>query len=169
MESSEMENREINPQVVEVEIGARNLRKIKIYPLSVGDQLKMTDILAEVFAAFVIIEKETTEEEEGLVKFGSYLVSILKDNLPQIVGFVTEEEKDVLDDITNHQLIGIIEIVYETNFESVAKNAKGLFGKMKDLFQSERPSQPSVKPTEHTSLQTFIPEDSVKEELPTDS
>ena len=37
----------LNPQVAEVEIGVRNLRKITIYPLSIADQLSTTDLVSE--------------------------------------------------------------------------------------------------------------------------
>ena len=43
----------LNPQVADVEVGVRNLRKIQIYPLSVADQLATTDLITEAIAGFM--------------------------------------------------------------------------------------------------------------------
>ena len=45
------ELKDLNPQIVDVEIGIRSLRKITLYPLSVTDQLKMSDLITKASAA----------------------------------------------------------------------------------------------------------------------
>jgi hypothetical protein len=41
------DNKNLNPQIHETDIGIVNLRKIKIYPLAVGHQLEMSDLISE--------------------------------------------------------------------------------------------------------------------------
>ena len=38
---------DVNPQVKSIKLGVRTLRKITIYPLSVADQLELTDMITE--------------------------------------------------------------------------------------------------------------------------
>ncbi len=47
------EQRKINPQIMEIEIGIREMRKIKIYPLSMSDQLGLTNMISTAIAAHV--------------------------------------------------------------------------------------------------------------------
>ena len=52
-ETQDMQN--LNPQITDVEIGVRTLRKIKLYPLSVGDQMKMTAMIASTVSTFLVL------------------------------------------------------------------------------------------------------------------
>jgi hypothetical protein len=122
---------EVNPQVKEVKIGLRTLRKIEIYPLSVADQLELTDMITEAVGVFFSIEAE--KQKEGLpMEFIIFMTQLIKDNIGELVTKVTgEEDSDaVLVDMTNDQMSDIISIIYKENFE-------GPFGKLVDLFQSK--------------------------------
>jgi hypothetical protein len=131
---------ELSPDIREVPIGTRSLKMIQIYPLSVGDQIKMTDILAAV-AAEVLAANDTTEDTIAI-----RLVPMVSSNLKEFLSFVIDEEvdiDDVLYDMTNNQLINLVQVIFEVNYESVSKNAKGLFKtfqtKFLNLTQSSRP------------------------------
>lgn len=151
---------QLNPQIAGVIIGVRKLRKINIYPMSLGDQLSMTNIIAE---GFVII----SGAEDDIEMAGS-AIKIIEQNFPLIIQFITDATEETTDeylkDITNAQAVEIAEIVYEQNYASLIKKVKGLFEKVQKEMKkvpSKRPSQPSVNTTD-TDLTTSTEEDSEK-------
>lgn len=152
---------QLNPQIATAEVGRRNLRKIDIYPLAVGDQLSMTSVINEAIIAFADVV--TDFELAGSV------IQVLTDNIPLILDFVidkeTEKTEDLLKDITNDQAIEIAEIVYEQNYKSLFAKVKGLFEKVRAQMEelpSKRPSQPSVSTTD-IDLEISTEEDSKTE------
>ena len=141
MSESIDEQKRINPQVTEVEIGIRDLRKVTVYPLSMADQLTLTDIVSKAIAEHVASMQQGGSDIEVV----ALIVKILRDNLPKILSMVTDENGDeMLGQMSNLQFAAIVETIYETNYGIVAKNFESLFGKLKALFLSERPSPPSV-------------------------
>ena len=140
------EQEKLNPQITDVEIGIRNLRKITIYPLSMGDQLKLTDL---------IIKAITDQISDG----GStdlsvaFIVKVIHENIGKILTMVSDEKETVLDELSNLQAIEIADIIFDVNYGSVAKNFKSLSEKLMGLFQPERPLPPSVSDTD-TALTT---------------
>lgn len=62
------EKRKINPQIASLEIGTRNLRTIKIYPLSFGDQLEMTDLITETIQKFLEARNDNMYKLEKKLK-----------------------------------------------------------------------------------------------------
>lgn len=166
---SEMEtNQKINPQVVEIEIGVRSLRKIKVYPLSVGDQLKITEVISQGISGFFVIEEEQGDENKKMMRFASFLLGLVQDNIAAILKYVTDEDEKIMQEITNLQLIQIADIVYSVNFEGAIKNAMSLFKRARGTFQLERPSQPFVSVTEDTGSSIFTAEDLMREESASD-
>lgn len=121
---------DVNPQVKETTIGIRSLRKITIYPLSVADQLEMTDMITEAVGMFFTMDAEGKLEEGPPIEFVVFVFELIKSNIGEIMTKITgEEDSDaILSDTTNDQLSDIIAIVYKENFE-------GPFGKLVDLFQ----------------------------------
>ena len=153
---------QLNPQIATAEVGRRNLRKIDIYPLAVGDQLSMTSIINEAITSFA----DTIED----IEMAGVAIQLLTDNIPLILDFVidkeTEKTEDLLKDITNDQAIEIAEIVYEQNYKSLFAKVKGLFEKVRAQMEelpSKRPSQPSVSTTDIDS------EISTEEDLKTEA
>ena len=122
----------VNPQVKDAYLGIRSLRKIKIYPLSVADQLELTDMIAEAVGAFFKLDAEGKVEEGPPMEFVVFILGMIKENIGEIVTKVTgEEDSDaILSDMTNDQMSDIIGIVYVENFERPLK-------KVVDLFQKE--------------------------------
>lgn len=135
----------LNPQIADLEIGIRNLRNIKIYPLSLGDQLEMTDLITATAQKFFASRDEIEGKDD--MKFVQFFVDLLKDNLKRILGLITDEE-DVLKEISNVQAVELASLIYTMNYEDSLKNAQSLFKKIQPLFQLKGLSQPSASDTD---------------------
>lgn len=151
---SSPENKKINPQVREVEIGIRDLRKIKIYPLSIGDQLKMTDLISKAIVDFF-----KTEQGKKEIDFVNFVVGLIKENIGKILSFTTYVNGDeLIGELTNIQLVEIIDIIYSTNYEDSLKNAISLFERAKTGFQLKRQLPQSVNTIQGTESNTSTKE-----------
>lgn len=166
MPETKEEQKKLNPQITETEVGVRNLRNITIYPLSMADQFKMTDLITDSMNAFF-----GRDEEQGDIEFVNFLVGLVRKNIGHILTMVTDEKKgeELLKDLTNAQAAGIAEIIYNVNYDVIAKNFKSLFDKVKNLFPSERPLAQFVSDTPDTDLTTSTEEAGETAELPSDS
>ncbi len=138
------EMKDLNPQIVDVEIGIRSLRKITIYPLAASDQFKMSDLITKALKKFFL------KKDQEDIAFVAFLLDLIKRNIVQILGFICDEERPagLLDDMSNLQLSEIVKTIYEVNYEKPAKNVESLLGQIKDLFQSGRLLQQSVSDTQ---------------------
>jgi len=145
----------LNPDIQEVTIGVRKLRKITLYPLSVVDQMKVTDLFQEALGVFL------ANKNAGDMQFVALFVSIIKNNLAKILALVTDPEEDsekLLTEITNNQLTVIANVLYEMNYALISKNVASLLKKLPQTMKKEspleRPSLSSVKFTD-TDSKTF--------------
>lgn len=128
----------LNPQSVGVEVGVRSLRTITLYPLSMADQLKTTDLIAKALEGFV------GRGDMGDMAFVSFCLELIKENLAKILGMVTDEDGEkLLQELTNPQGMQIVEHIFDMNYGSIAKNVQSLAEKTKKLFPSARRSQQS--------------------------
>lgn len=158
--ASNSDNRKLNPQVRQTTIGLRTLRKIKIYPLSVGDQLELSDLIIDSLTKYnEIVADEKKPDMQVFSEIANFIVNLIKENLDSLIEKITdrneaEEDVHILDDVTNEQAIEIGKIVYEINFESLIKNVKSLFKVEEMELPLKRQSQPSVKPTGATGSNT---------------
>lgn len=124
MSTKSSENLKLNPQIAEIEIGIRTLRKIKIYPLAAGPQLELIDKIAVVAA---LLSDAKNEETVG------NLIGIIRKEIPVIVDQVipiSENPKEFLNEISIKQFEDLVLLIYQMNFESMAKNLQGLFGQI---------------------------------------
>ena len=154
-ETEDMQN--LNPQITDVEIGVRTLRKIKLYPLSVGDQMKMTAMIASTVSTFLV-----TQEAKDEALMVGFFVSTINDNLAKFLALAVGEKEgegkgypegeiqfpeteEILGDTTNLQASEIAKIIYEMNYEESVKNFQSLFNQIKKLFPLERSLPGSVK------------------------
>jgi hypothetical protein len=154
----------LNPYIADAIIGVRNMRTIKLYPLSMADQITFTDLITEALQGFT--QKGDMED----IAFVGFLVELIKDNLDRLLKLVAAGESgDLLSDITNIQAVAIAEVIYDVNYGEAIKNAKSLIVKAKNLFQSVRPSQPSLSDTTATVLKTSSENPIEMEELPLDN
>jgi len=158
----------LNPQVAEIEIGIRNLRTIKVYPLSVGGQLSMTDLVTKGLQGFFEAQGDfvTTEQD---VAFVAFLTTLINENLGKIIEMVTDEKGAVLDEMTNVQAAAFAEIIFDMNYGEVLKNAQSLAEKVKALFPSTRPSLLSSEIMEDIGLKTSSKRPSRKVASPSDN
>lgn len=161
---SEGRMKNINPQIREVEVGIRNLRKIKIYPLSMADQLNLSDNVSSVLSSFFALSETGVEETD--VEFVAFFVNLIKDNIKEVLKLVAldEDVESLSKELTNNQTSEIVGIILEDNFADPVKNLKGLFEKAREGSQSKRQLQPSADTMEDIDLNTSSKEASKKEE-----
>ena len=163
---NDMEN--LNPQIAEINIGVRELRPLTIYPLSMADQLRLTDIVQETINAYF------SGEDQSDLAFATFIVNVLKQNLPRILQLITDANTDskvkaLMREITNGQAVDIAELVYRTNYERLLKNLNSLLDKVNGPSPARRPSPPSAKGTVDTASNTSSAEVSEQEAAPLDS
>lgn len=144
---------QLNPQITDITIGIRNLRTIKIFPLSVADQLQATDLVTSALQTFMM-------NKDGMadLAFVAFLLEQVKTNASEILKMVLdtdENAKEVLKEITNDQMMLIVQTIYKVNYEALSKNVKSLLEKNKKESLSERQSPQSVSST-ITNLNTSL-------------
>jgi hypothetical protein len=138
------EHSALNPQVQEVQIGILDLRMIKLFPLSLGDQLALTDTISEELSTFF---KEFGKSDNNIV-FINFTVNLIRENIVKILNMIAYEdgengtpekikvdEEELLNTLTNLQLSEIVRIIYETNFEAPGKNVEALIKRIQTIFQ----------------------------------
>ena len=129
----------MNPQISTVEVGIKVLREVLIYPLSVADQFKLTNIITGV-----IQEVASLEEEANEVVIINLVVDAIKINLEKILVFVLDEKETIsFEELTNAQLMEIVDIIFEANYENQIKNLKRLVEKARILWSSAESSPKS--------------------------
>lgn len=130
------DNRTINPEARNITIGAKRPRQITIYPLSIADQMKLTDRFSEVIQEFGQTNRDEMTNEMAIQQ----LKRLIQDNLPEIMSYVVDEEEDTaptLDEITNKNLYEIAKTIFEVNYEDLIKNFKDLFGRVSEMVSSQ--------------------------------
>jgi hypothetical protein len=152
----------LNPDIRTMEIGVRELEEITIYPLSMADQLEVTDIITKALREFFDQGGADISEYD----FASYVVDLIKGNLATILEMIVDEGASKLKDITNNQAVEIAETVYEVNFGSLVKKVKSLLEKVNEQFPSGRPLPTFSGSTEDTDLKTSTEKVSETEESP---
>jgi len=126
----------INPQTTNIEIGTRSLRTIKVYPVSFGDQLELTDLITSTIQEFYKSREEIENKDDtAMVEF---LIGLLRENLARIIKLITDEEETVFKEMTNNQVVELAKLIYEMNYAESLKNAQSLFEKIQQLFQLKR-------------------------------
>ena len=138
------DDKKLNPQIAGLEIGTRSLRKIKVYPLSIADQLKMSALLTGALRTFVDTGNEMDYE------FVKSVVDLITENIMEFLNYIVDEPEKVYEELSNDQLVDLANIVWEKNYNSTTKKVMSLLTQA-GLIQPSRPvkqSQPSVKDTE---------------------
>lgn len=128
------EENKINPQITEVGVGVRDLRNISLYPLALGDQLELSDLIKEALEAFFKVEEGS---EESLAVFVAFAFELIRKNLTKILKLIAldEDPEALMKEITNAQVDEIAQVVYQKNFE-ILKNLKSLFGIVTEKVQA---------------------------------
>lgn len=124
-----------NPDIKEVLIGIRNLKKIYVYPLSMQDQFDLVEKLADAINAVgegFDFNELTNEQAIEFIK------KLITDNVTTILEYVTDdEERPQFNQMTNNQLFEIVDIIFSVNFEGVLKNSMNLFQRIQTALNRE--------------------------------
>lgn len=123
-----METNNLNPSIIKWSWGKKNLHEVDIYPLSVGDQGKVTNIISEVLAEYgEAYPNMQAVETAGLV---TTIYTVIQKQLPALVAIVCdvtpEESIMIADGMTNPQLVLFCRHIWEMNYEEVIKNVNSL-------------------------------------------
>ena len=147
------DEKRLNPDIRIITYGKKELNDLTLYPLSIGDQFKVTDIITSV------VQKLVTGAREGQLSdyvFMSAVIAALQENLGKILTLISdiseEEAAKIIDTMTNSQLVDVVESVWAVDYEPALKKGKNLFERGKSVFGSRRLSQSSSSPTLNTDL-----------------
>ena len=156
---AENDSKRLNPQIHVFSIGVRELRDITIFPLSVADQFKLSDIIAD--AADKLAKKHVNVNTMKNKDFVKLFIDLFRENANKIIRLATDDriatkEWDYLAEMTNFQLVTLGEMIYDMNFESAAKNFMGLLDRAKSLFLSRKSSQESADSTDISSIMSIV-------------
>lgn len=154
-----MEKKQVNPRVRYVDIGIKEVRKIKLYPLSVHDQMELSDLVTESVMTFF------DAGEKNDIETLSFAIETVKANLGRILEIITDpDEKVSLREIDNTQLSVVVSEIVEVNYTNniLSKNVKSLFEKIQSLFPSKRLPSMFAENIQGTGLNTSSAEDTGK-------
>ena len=133
--SGKKKMQELNPLHKSTTIGLREVKEIIIYPLSVGEQLKLTDIITDFLRKYFGAEDGTVAKAESMedIALINELVEVIRENIGKVIVLTTDAEDadEILDNMTNDQLMDFVDIVYDMNFESARKKLQNLIQKVK--------------------------------------
>ena len=159
----------LNPQITDVDVGVRDLRTVKIYPLSLKDEKLFAEMFQETLQKYFASPIDDGDEE-AIASFIGYILKLIEENFIKILGLVTDEDGQVLfDSMTGMQASQVVMAIYRTNFEDPLKNAESLLNKVKTLFQLRRPLQPFLNDMPSGISPISTEEPSETEDLPEDS
>lgn len=126
----------LNPDIREMEIGVSELRTVTIYPLSVKDQKDLTDLVKKALDQFATLSDLSGDDEKSMiVQMSAFVLNFIEDNIEKVVRMVLPKENDALADITNNQLVSLVETLYEVNY-------RFLSGKVKTLIEKATKTEP---------------------------
>lgn len=127
--------RKLNPEIKEVDVGTKELRTIKIYPLSANDQFELSKQIINAITEFSESTDFTQMSNDEALAFVQRLIF---DNLSVILEYVvTKEERPTFDELTNNQIFEISDIVFKVNYEGFIKNFKNLFERAMGLIANQ--------------------------------
>jgi len=121
----------LNPQVRSVEIGIREMREIKIYPLSFRDQQSLVENLIGGLNTFS--EKAEGEDLKD-ADVPMIIIEMIKEKIEVVLELVTDPEEEIdVDGLTNMQISEIVNIIYKENFKEPSKKVEDLLKIVKPL------------------------------------
>jgi lipopolysaccharide biosynthesis protein len=149
----------MNPQIRSEEIGIRELEQLTLYPLSIADQLKMTDLITGAIQKFFNPDSSRDQtdkkganlpEQMKDVEFIAFVVELIKENMVQILTLLTDhtteaKAKKLLEKMTNEQLDNIIGVILEVNYQDKLKNVMSLFKNVMGKIESATLENPELQ------------------------
>ena len=128
---------DLNPRIASVKIGIRELRTVRIYPLSVGQQTQTVELIT------VLINSMAEQKLDGLtdLQLAEFFGGTISENIRTILEFITDPKDEVsLDEIDNTQLVEIINVIVKVNFGEISKKLKTIWDQIQDQFLSPKSS-----------------------------
>lgn len=145
----------LNPDIRTIQYGKKELHELTLYPLSIGDQFKVTDMVTTVVQDLV---KGTKEGQLNDMVFMTSAMNALEKNLAKVLSLIADipetESADIINKLTNTQLLTIIESVWAVDYEPALKKGKNLFERGRSVFDSKRLSPSSSSASPSTDLKT---------------
>jgi hypothetical protein len=145
-----IDEKRLNPDIRIITYGKKELKELTLYPLSIGDQFKATDMITSV------VQQLVSGQREGQLNdlfFMTAIMQALESNLGKILTLIADipedESKEIINTLTNTQLLDIVESVWAVDYEPALKKGKNLFERGKSVFGSRRssPSSSSASPS----------------------
>lgn len=121
--------------------GKRMDKRLELFPLSMADQLKLSKLIVGVFHQ--VAEVQAGKGIAGDVQFISAAMDLIGQNIEKVVALVADLPEDdericeISSHLTNDQLMGFVQYVWETNFGAVRKNYKSLFSELGTLTKGQ--------------------------------
>lgn len=135
----------LNPDIRNIEYGKREIKSLQIFPLSIRDQFKLSSMVTSVVTGLV----ESQEEQQfSDAAFMRQVMESIEANITEIVCVMAdikkEEADEIIDAMTNTQLLELVEIIWVVNYEPAIKKGRDLFERGRNLFPSKRSLAPSL-------------------------
>lgn len=147
------EDKQMNPDITNLTYGKKELKILVVYPLSIGDQFKVTNMITEIVKN--LVENKGTAADYA---FMTAIMNALEKNLSKILSLVADiveaEANDIVNSLTNTQFVALVETIWTVNYEPALKKGQDLFDRGKLLFASRRSSPSSSNATPSTDLKT---------------
>lgn len=126
--------KKLNPEIRDIEVGVKEIRSIKVYPLSANDQFELSNRLINAINDLGNMSDFSTNEEAL-----NFFQRLITENLQVILEYAVEEqERPNFDELTNNQIYEIVEAIFEVNYEGFIKNFRNLFSRGAGLLTVEK-------------------------------
>jgi len=139
-------------------IGVRRFKEVTIYPLSMADEIKLTNTIAKAFQQFQALKltndpnfsEDKLDDDDYIASVLSkddeitpeaivFIIKVIEENLLDILKMVCEEEV-TLNDLTNDQFADLCHLIYDMNFAGTVGKFQSLLKKIRSSFQQTKPS-----------------------------
>jgi len=141
----------LNPDIKVVNYGKKEIKILQVYPLSIRDQFKLTSMVSAIVMDIVAEQAENNFTDAMFMK---KIMDAIESNLTEVLAVAADVEKEeadsVINSMTNTQMMDLIEIIWEVNYEPAIKKGTGLLERGRNLFPSRKSSAPSLSDTPST-------------------
>jgi hypothetical protein len=131
-----------NPRIKSIDLGTQELISYTIYPLSMADEFRISDIITKIANEVLEMENKGASSDAAL---GKLALEVIKDNIGTLLKMTTKaNNRPELAQIDNVKFSELVELIFEMNFETSIKNFQSLVERIKGMFQPTRQSQQSL-------------------------
>jgi len=137
----------LNPDIKKADVGVRELKTLTIYPLSAAFQMNLAGDVSDLLVSFFSVKVKDLSEDEVSQKIAGLFVQLIRENIETVLGHVIDPKemtangyatvKDLLEDVTNNQLLDIGQIVYDNNYKDLVAKLKGFLMERVKEVQTE--------------------------------